>query len=80
MKVSEETLLFRSALTSLKKQVKISEKYLKRVVKQKQYEEAVRIEQCNTGLRWAINHIERHLKGVIVREGTEVRDENKGHS
>ena len=60
--VSEETLRFRLALDSLKKQLKSSKKRTKILAKERDYVEAFRSDQSCSGLNWAIGHIEYHLR------------------
>jgi hypothetical protein len=60
--IAEETLRFRSALQSLKKQVISSKKHIKKLSKQEDLIEALRLKESTSGLQWAIDHIENWLK------------------
>ena len=60
--VSQETLRFRLALRSLREQASSSRKTVKKLARQGDYVEALRLDESTTGLFWAINHIDHWLK------------------
>ena len=61
-KISEEQLRFRSALISLKQQVNRSKESVKRLSKEGDLIEALRLKESTSGVQWSIDHIESWIK------------------
>lgn len=60
--ISERELRWRSALNSLKKQVLRSKRFVRKLAREGDYIEALRLKESVSGVQWSIDHIENWLK------------------